>query len=97
MAILHTVNSSPFSTSALQDCLKQLGEGDKLLLISDAVIAASASLDFHETLIQLYDEGRLFVLEADLQARGLSAALGNVIDYAVFVQLSVECQSQLAW
>lgn len=95
--ILHTVNSSPFSTFSLHDCLKQLSENDLLLLTGDAVIAASACLTDAPALRRLHDNKRLFVLQADLKARGLNVNVGHVVDYAGFVNLCIDCKSQLAW
>lgn len=95
--ILNTVNSSPFSTSALKDCLKQLAPADKLLLIGDAVLAVSASVEQQSRLLQLHKDQRLYVLRLDLIARGLDANYGQIIEYPEFVQLSIECKSQLAW
>ena len=95
--ILHTVNSSPFSTFALQDCLKLLGADDSLLLTNDAVIAASVRAECKKSLFQLHEDRRLFILDVDLQARGLNALCGQVINYDEFVSLSIKCQSQLAW
>lgn len=95
--ILHTVNSSPMSSFALQDCLAQLADNDLLLLISDAVIAVSATTEQQTTLLQLHDNKRLFVLQADLEARGLTMNIGQIVDYQGFVDLSIKCKSQLAW
>ena len=95
--ILHTVNSSPFSSFALQDCLKQLSADDKLLLIGDAVLAVSAIIDCQDKLIKLHEEKRLYILQVDLIARGLEADYGKIIDYSDFVDLCIECNSQLAW
>lgn len=95
--ILHTVNTSPMSSFALQDCLKHLAESDILLLMSDAVVAVSATIDQQATLLQLHESKRLFVLQADLEARGLIASIGQIIDYQGFVNLSIQCKSQLAW
>ena len=95
--ILHTVKSSPFNYFALKDCLKLLNNNDQLLLIGDAVSAASALVDCQSELIQLHKERRLFVLKEDLQARGLTAEYGCIIDYLGFVNLSIKCKSQLMW
>ncbi|MDA7746943.1 sulfurtransferase complex subunit TusB [Psychromonas sp.] len=95
--ILHTVNHSPFSSFALQDCLKQLGDTDYLLLTGDAVIAVTVPIESKSYLFKLDQEKRLFVLQADINARGLTASYGTTIDYSDFVRLSIECKSQLAW
>ena len=95
--ILHTVNASPFRSLSLQDCLLRLNKDDKLLLLGDAVIAVAASTERNQALTILAKQGRLYVLEDDLMARGLTATLGHVINYAAFVKLTINCQSQLAW
>ncbi|MEL0660770.1 sulfurtransferase complex subunit TusB [Psychromonas arctica] len=95
--ILHTVNSSPLSTFSLHDCLKQIADNDILLLISDAVIATSATIEQKATLLKLHESKRLFVLQDDLEARGLVANVGQIIDYPAFVDLTIQCKSQLAW
>ncbi|WP_166372383.1 sulfurtransferase complex subunit TusB [Psychromonas sp. SA13A] len=95
--ILHTVSGSPFNSFALKDCVRQLGGKDLLLLLNDAVSAVSATTDQHLQLLQLDQSKRLFVLDVDLQARGLKANMGQVVSYAEFVALSIRCQSQLAW
>ena len=95
--ILHTVNSSPLSTFSLHDCLKQLDDNDILLLISDGVIAASATIEQQPILLKLHESQRLFVLQEDLVARGLDVKVGEIIDYSAFVDLTIQCKSQLAW
>lgn len=95
--ILHTVKSSPFSSLALKDCLKLLNKSDSLLLINDAVYAVNALVDCQPELLKLHEERRLFILKEDLQARGVVAEYGCVIDYSDFVNLTIKCKSQLAW
>ncbi|WP_299668701.1 sulfurtransferase complex subunit TusB [uncultured Psychromonas sp.] len=95
--ILHTVSGSPFNSFALKGCVRQLGENDLLLLLNDAVSAVTTTTDQHLQLLQLDQSKRLFVLDVDLQARGLKANIGQVVSYAEFVVLSIRCQSQLAW
>lgn len=95
--ILHTINSSPLSHFALQNCLTYIGVNDYVLLTGDAVIAVSAKIEQRPHLFELHKHNRLFVLQVDLQARGLSADVGKIIEYADFVDLTIECKSQLAW
>jgi tRNA 2-thiouridine synthesizing protein B len=97
MSILHTVNTSPFQTHALQQCLALLNKQDSLLLLEDAVIAAQAKHAFFEELKQLSLQGRLMVLAADLEARGLESSMGKQCTYADFVDLVVKHKSQMAW
>lgn len=95
--ILHTVSSSPFHDFSLQHCLKHFSEGDYLLLMNDAVISANTSNEHQAVLLAIHKQDCLFVLAADLKARDLHAEIGKVIDYIDFVNLTVRCQSQIAW
>jgi len=95
--ILHTVKTSPFQTLALANCLRLLNENDSLLLIEDAVVASQAPHDLYEQLKLLSDQGRLMVLDADLDARGIENAIGKKCSYFDFVTLAINHQSQLAW
>jgi tRNA 2-thiouridine synthesizing protein B len=97
MSILHTVNSSPFQTHALQQCLSLLNSEDSLLLIEDAVIATQALHPLFKELSELAEQGRLKVLTSDLQARGIENLIGNQCGYADFVTLVSEHTSQMAW
>ncbi len=95
--ILHTVNSSPFKSQSLKNCIKLLAESDVVLLIEDAVVAAQAKHELYELLQQLAEQQRLFVLSSDLEARGLTANIGKRCSYQEFVELACECKSQIAW
>jgi len=97
MSILHTVNTSPFQTHALQQCLTLLNEGDCLLLIEDAVIAAQATHPLRAELTELSEQGRLQVLAPDLEARGIDNLIGKPCSYSDFVELAAVHTSQLAW
>ena len=97
MSILHTVNSSPLQTLALQQCLTLLGDHDSLLLIEDGVIATHALHPYLETLQQLASQGRLMVLGPDLQARGIDNEIGKKCSYADFVNLVINHKSQMTW
>lgn len=95
--ILHTVKTSPFQTFAISDCLKLMAEDDTLLLIEDAVIASQAENACLGELKLLSEKGRLMVLMADLEARGLKNNIGKTCSYFDFVNLVSNHQSQLAW
>lgn len=97
MAILHTVNSSPFQTYALQQCLALLNNEDTLLLIEDAVIASQAKHTLFDELEMLSKAGRLMVLASDLEARGVNNLIAKACSYKEFVELVVNHQSQIAW
>lgn len=95
--ILHTVKTSPFQTLALADCLNMLAENDTLLLIEDAVVASRAQHPCYAQLEQLAGQGRLMVLTADLEARGIENSVGTRCSYLDFVNLVINHKSQLAW
>ncbi|MEH6452505.1 MAG: sulfurtransferase complex subunit TusB [Psychromonas sp.] len=95
--ILHTLNSSPFQTLALKNCLDMLTDADQLLLIEDAVIASCAEHDYFLQLQILSQQNRLFVLSDDLIARGIENEIGQKSSYAEFVNLVINNKSHLAW
>lgn len=95
--ILHTVNTSPFQTTSIADCLNLMAKDDTLLLIEDAVIASLAQHPCFKQLEMLSEAGRLMVLKADLNARGIENNIGISCSYADFVNLVIDHKSQLAW
>ncbi len=97
MSILHTVNSSPFQTFALQQCLELLNNEDTLLLIEDAVIASHGKHLLYDELALLAEQGRLMVLTPDLEARAIENKIGKQCSYSDFVDLVASNQSQMAW
>jgi len=97
MSILHTVNTSPFQTLALAQCLSLINEKDCLLLIEDAVVATHAKHPSLDKLEQLSQQGRLWVLSSDLLARGIDNNIGKKCSYADFVSLTIEYKSQMVW
>lgn len=97
MSILHTLNTSPFQTHTLQQCLALIGEEDELLLIEDGVVAAQAKHPMFAQLSLFSEQGRLYVLTPDLDARGITNIIGRQCSYHDFVELVAKHQSQLAW
>jgi tRNA 2-thiouridine synthesizing protein B len=95
--ILHTLKTSPFETLAINNCLKLLSAQDSLLLMEDAVIASHAVHGQFQQLKLLAEQNRLFVLQADLDARGLEKKIGKSCSYLDFVELVIQHKSQLAW
>lgn len=99
--MLHIINSSPAQTTALQSCLSRIRSGSALLLIENGVYAALKS-DINDGIWRgLPSEVRLFVLESDLDARGLSkeAVDGRfvIVDYAGFVDLAEQSAAAQSW
>lgn len=90
--MLHMIMHSPFQSRALEQALMHWQEGDQLLLLQDGVLAACAP----QWLAQL--AGRpVYVLDDDLNARGLTAQGGQIINLADWVNLIAEHGSPLNW
>jgi tRNA 2-thiouridine synthesizing protein B len=95
--MLHIVSKSPYADTALESCLAHWREGDALILIEDAVVAALAEGRFAQALAGKSPH----VLAPDLEARGLSvkALLAGVVktDYEGFVDLCAAQSASLSW
>lgn len=98
--ILHTVNKSPFDTIALESCLAHCKPGSSLLLIEDGIYAGLNGAKFTDKVTSAMKDINIYVLEPDLNARGVQDQLIDgikKIDYAGFVDLSVEHDKVQAW
>ena len=93
MALLHTVNKSPFERNSLETCLRIAVEGSSVLLIEDGVYAAMKGTRLNGALGDAGNRLQLYVLGPDLRARGLAEADVmegiEVVDYDGFVDLVV--------
>ncbi|MGB5855817.1 MAG: sulfurtransferase complex subunit TusB [Oceanisphaera sp.] len=94
--MLYTIKQSPFSHQALVQALAQMQPDDRLLLWQDAVIGATVS-QWLSLLQPLAATGRLYVMQEDLQARGLTHQVGEMICMADWVRLVAEWGSPQAW
>ena len=90
--MLHLILNSPFQSQALAEALSYLQPEDELVLMQDAVIAASAP-QWSEQLADI----PLYVMQEDLQARGLHHRVGNVLDMAGLVALIAQKGSPRTW
>jgi len=101
MAVLHTVNKSPFERNALESCLKFAAEGAAVLLIEDGVYGVLRDTSAAAQVQGALDKVRLFVLGPDLKARGFDDERiipgVKVVDYAGFVDLATEHDKVQAW
>ncbi len=99
MAMLHTVNKSPFESSTFDTCLGLVKSGATVLLIEDGVYAATSGNAASDKIANA--NGISFcVLGPDLQARGLENKLADgikVVDYEGFVNLVAEHDSVQSW
>jgi tRNA 2-thiouridine synthesizing protein B len=93
MAILHTINKSPFENNSLDTCLRIALEGSSVLLIEDGVFGAMDGTALNGKLNEASNRLQFYVLGPDLKARGLSEDKVldciEVIDYEGFVDLVV--------
>ncbi len=98
--MLHIVNKSPLENSSLESCLMVAGSGD-VLLIEDAVYAATTGNIFEPKLRAALGKVKVYVLQPDLDARGMGDRLVagvTSVDYSGFVDLTTTnntCQSWL--
>lgn len=98
--MLHIVNKSPLTNSALENCLSVAATGE-ILLIEDAVYAATAGNAFEARLREAAGRLKIYVLQPDLDARGMGDRLiadVSAVDYSGFVELTISnntCQSWL--
>ena len=94
MALLHTVNKSPFEKNSLETCLRIAVEGSSVLLIEDGVYGAMNGTSLNGMLSDAGNRLQFYVLGPDLKARGLSEENVmegiEVVDYDGFVDLVVE-------
>lgn len=91
MAILHTVNKSPFERNTLHDCLARAKDGAAVLLIEDGVYAALAGTQVSDAIAKRVAI-KFYALGPDLDARGLreKPLIDGItlIDYSGFVDLA---------
>ena len=72
MALLHTVNKSPFEKNSLETILRIAVQGSSILLIEDGVYAAMSGTSFNGALSDAGNRLQFYVLGPDLKALGLS-------------------------
>jgi tRNA 2-thiouridine synthesizing protein B len=98
--MLHILNKSPAEKTSL-DTVLRLARSGALLLIEDAVYAATRGNAAEPKLREAMSKLKVYVLEPDLQARGVADRVIDgvrTVGYDGFVDLVVEhpnCQSWL--
>ena len=101
MSTLHTVNKSPFQTQTLISCLGHAKPGDSVLMIEDGVYGAMSGSSMSEVVAGMGANVKLFVLGADVAARGIDA--GRVaegitsVGYDEFVDMAASCDRVQNW
>ncbi len=98
--MLHIVNRSHAQTTSLQSCLRLAQDGSAVLLIEDAVYAATAAAAQASGIAAALARHKVYVLQPDAAARAVAARLiegVTAIDYAGFVDLVAEHPNNQSW
>lgn len=99
--MLHIINKSPLTNGTFDSCLRVAQSGGDILLIEDAVYAATSGNAFEGKMREAMGRFKIYVLQPDLEARGLADRLiagVSPVDYGGFVDLTMtnkNCQSWL--
>ncbi len=97
--MLHIINKSPLSNGSFESCLRT-ADGGEILLIEDAVYAATKGSAFEVKVREAMGRIKINVLMPDLEARGLADRLIDgvtPVDYGGFVELVAENKNCQSW
>ncbi len=97
--MLHIINKSPFGHESLATCLRVATGGD-LLLIEDAVYAATPGTALEPLIKNALGRFTIHVLQPDLDARGMGATIVEgvvAVDYGGFVELVTRNATSQSW
>ena len=97
--MLHIVNKSPLTNCALDSCLRVAQSGD-ILLIEDAVYAATTGNAFEGRMLEAMGRFKIHVLQPDIDARGFTGRIIEGIapvDYSGFVELTTTSKTCQSW
>ena len=101
MALLHTVNKSPFESNTFDTCLSLAKDGSTILLIEDGVYAAFDNTVVADKVKASLKDHKIYVLGPDVTARGMSEHQVidglEVVDYGGFVDLVTEYDKVQSW
>ncbi|WNN44697.1 sulfurtransferase complex subunit TusB [Winslowiella toletana] len=95
--MLHTLMNSPFQCD-FDLMLRMLKTGDELLMLQNGVLAAIEGSGALTSLLAA--PVTLYVLQEDVDARGLSAQISTkvkLVSYNDFVALAVKHPQQMTW
>jgi len=98
--MLHIVNKSPYEKSSLTSCLAHALKGSAVLLIEDAVYAATKGNTAETDMRRALQELPVYALGPDLEARGMAGAVIDgvqVVDYGGFVDLVAQYRTSQSW
>lgn len=95
---LHLVSSSPFTSSALADCLRVITADDSILLIENGVWAINGDQTWQRQLHALCERHRVYVLAEDAALRGIHVLPPfHLIDYETMVAIACEHARSVSW
>lgn len=100
MAMLHTVNKSPFGNDSLESCLRCAKAGSAILLIEDGVLGATEGTKVSDAIKSAMADKKVYALGADIDARGLKGKVIDgieLVDYKGFVKLTTEMDTVQSW
>ncbi len=98
--MLHIINKSALGNTAFDSCMR-VAESGEILLIEDAVYAATKGNALESKVREIQGRFKIHVLMPDLEARGLADRVidgVSPVDYGGFVDLvaaNKNCQSWL--
>jgi len=98
--MLHIVNKSATERNSLESALRLATKGSAVLLIEDAVYAATKGSVAATKVQAAMADLQVYALGPDLDARGMSARVLDgvkVVDYGGFVDLVTEHNSCQSW
>ena len=97
--MLHIVNKSAAERNALDSCLR-VAQGGAILLIEDAVYAATKGNEAESRLREAQAHLKVYALAPDLEARGMHDRVMDgvtTVDYGGFVDLVTEHKNCQSW
>ncbi len=98
--MLHIVNKSPRSCDSLGSCLRFAQPGDALLLIEDAVYAATTGSGVEASVRAACASLQVHALQPDIDARGMAGRVIDgvaLVDYGGFVDLAARHNNAHTW
>ena len=98
--MLHIVNKSPAERNTQDSCLRVAQEGGAILLIEDAVYAATRGNEGESRLRDALSRFKIYALAPDLEARGMQDRVMEgvaTVDYGGFVDLVAEHKNCQSW
>ena len=98
--MLHIVNKSPYERNSLTSCLAHAGKGGALILIEDAVYAATRGNVAESAIRRALEDLPVYALAPDLEARGMQGSVIDgvkVVDFGGFVDLVAEHRTNQSW